>query len=41
MKKIFFVIVLIMLSIAMIGCTKSEYGYIFHFSVTEGEGELT
>ena len=31
MKKIFFVIVLIMLSIAMIGCTKSEYGYIFHF----------
>ena len=41
MKKIFFVIVLIMLSIAMIGCTKSEYGNIFHFSVTEGEGELT
>lgn len=41
MKKIFFVIVLIILNIAMIGCTKSEYGYTFHFSVTEGEGELT
>ena len=26
-----------MLSIAMIGCTRSEYVYIFHFSVTEGE----
>ena len=40
MKKLFFVIVFIMLGITMFGCTKSEYGYFFHFSVAEGEGEL-
>jgi len=41
MKKIFLLIVFIMLGITIVGCTISEYGYIFHFSVTEGDGELT
>lgn len=31
----------VLLSITMVGCIKSEYGYFFHFSVVEGEGELT
>lgn len=27
--------------ITMVGCVKREYGYFFHFSVAEGEGEVT
>ena len=45
MKKLFLLFVLILFSITMFGCNKviinADYGYEFHFSVAEGEGELT
>ena len=45
MKKLFLLLFLILFSITMFGCKKviinADYGYEFHFSVEEGEGELT
>lgn len=41
MKKLFFMIIFTLFSITMVGCVKKDYGYSFHFSVAEGEGELT
>ena len=44
MKKLFLLFFLILFSITMFGCNKviinADYGYEFHFSVAEGEGEL-
>ena len=43
MKKLFLLFFLILFSITMFGCKKvicELYGYDFHFSVAEGEGEL-
>ena len=45
MKKLFLFVFLTLFSITMFGCKKviinADYGYEFHFSVEEGEGELT
>ena len=43
MKKLFLLFVIILFSITIFGCNKvicELYGYKFHFSVAEGEGEL-